>query len=337
MRHIIFGKMKHYAFALLTLLNVVFALTACSSDNDAFFSANENDAPRILNSDIPEGKNGEPEVLKNISRTENFVFDIIVTPADYTIVTWELDGELIHEGKSIDMPLLAGNHTLKIIATTTKGKQTSRTCLLTVRPLDTDPTLGNDIHDRLVKQGTAAKLHGKNLEDVKKIIIGGQEIDVTYNAQEKCLEYTVPNFADGTYNVVIVDSKGERYGGGQIELNTDPVYPVIPEVTLWEGSFDVTWGTPFNELQYELINHVKVGTILRAYVNGNGKGTAASAWWRNLVTGYSEEDNGRGDIKINGSMVLEFELNEISLKLLKEQQGFYMVGDGYTVTKITVE
>lgn len=42
-------------------------------------------------------------------------------------------------------------------------------------------------------------------------------------------------------------------------------------------------------------------------------------------------------MKIEGDMVLEYTLNDLSIQLLAEQDGFLMVGDGYTLTKITVE
>ena len=92
------------------------------------------------------------------------------------------------------------------------------------------------------------------------------------------------------------------------------------ETTLWEGSFSVTWDTPFKELQTELINHVQAGSILRAYVSGEGQGTAATAWWTNLVTGGSG-DEGRGDTPISGDMVLEFPISELSMQLLAELYG----------------
>ena len=55
------------------------------------------------------------------------------------------------------------------------------------------------------------------------------------------------------------------------------------------------------------------------------------------MTGYSDDDEGRGDTPISGDMVLEYTLNETSISLLQNQDGFLMVGNGYTLTKITVE
>ena len=60
----------------------------------------------------------------NIERTTNFQYEVMVTPVHYTTVSWYLDDELIYEGNNIDMPILAGEHFLRIVATTTKGLST---------------------------------------------------------------------------------------------------------------------------------------------------------------------------------------------------------------------
>lgn len=46
---------------------------------------------------------------------------MIVTPAHYTTVTWYIDDEQVAEGLKIDVPVLAGDHIVKVVATTTKG------------------------------------------------------------------------------------------------------------------------------------------------------------------------------------------------------------------------
>ena len=116
-----------YLAACLLGCGMVTAISSCSED-DPFFSAGENDAPRILNTDIPEGEGGEPGVIMDIQRTQNFEFEVIVTPARYTTVTWFIDDEQVAEGLKINVPVLAGDHILKIVATTTKGLTASRTC-----------------------------------------------------------------------------------------------------------------------------------------------------------------------------------------------------------------
>lgn len=96
-----------------------------------------------------------------------------MTPALYTTVEWFLDDEKVCDGKKIHLsPLPAGEYILKIVATTTKGKQTSRTGKLDVLPLDGDPVPTDDVSDRKVVPGMTAKLHGTNMEKVVKITIG---------------------------------------------------------------------------------------------------------------------------------------------------------------------
>ena len=332
---------KSLALMALLALPLGAMLSSCSSDNDPFFTAGEDDYPVILNSDLQtseEWKNGEPPVLKTITRKEHFIYEAIVTPAHYTTVTWFIDGQQVHEGKEIDIALALGEHTLKIVATTTKGLETSRVRKIVVTLCNDDPVAGKDIYDRLVKQGTGVKLHGDYISKVVKVKIGDQTIDVTYNADEDCIEYTVPELPDGVYTLQLVDAEGYVFDAGTIELNANPVYPdPTGEVTLWEGSYDVTWGTPFDGLQFELIKHIQVGTVVRAYVTGNGQGCLATKWWRNLETGTSDDDTGRGDTPIDGDMVLECTISQLSIDLLNQQEGFYVVGNGYTIKKITVE
>ena len=54
------------------------AFTACSSDDDPYFTASENDAPRILNTDIHEGEGGQTGIIATIERNTNFTLDVIV-------------------------------------------------------------------------------------------------------------------------------------------------------------------------------------------------------------------------------------------------------------------
>ena len=109
--------------AMMMLLAMSFALagtstlSSCSSDDDPYFTVRENDDPRILNTDLADSK---------IDRKTNYKLEIRVTPVHYTTVTWLLDGTQIYEGTTIDQTLPIGNHELKIVATTTKGKSTSR-------------------------------------------------------------------------------------------------------------------------------------------------------------------------------------------------------------------
>lgn len=318
--------------AMMMLLAVGFALagtstlSSCSSDDEPYFTVSEDDDPRILNTDLADSK---------IDRKTNYKLEIKVTPVHYTTVTWLLDGIQIYEGTTIDQTLPVGNHELKIVATTTKGKSTSRTLNVTVTPAADDPALGTNAIELWVAPGAETTIHKcKNLGTVTKVMVGGKEVAFEVLEEGTALKLTAPTgLENGDYDITLVDGEGNQFSGGIIKVTTE-ARPSM-ENTIWEGEFAVTWGTPFDALKDTFLSKVKAGTILRVYVDGNGQGTAATAWWNNILTGKSDPD--RGDNMVNGPATWEFELTDLSIQLLTEQNGLLLVGDGYTVKKVTIE
>ena len=318
--------------AMMMLLAVSFALagtstlSSCSSDDDPYFTVSENDDPRILNTDLADSK---------IDRKTNYKLEIKVTPVHYTTVTWLLDGTQIAEGNTIDQTLPVGNHELKIVATTTKGKSTSRTLKVTVTPAADDPALGTNAIELWVAPGAETTIHKcKNLGTVTKVMVGGKEVAFEVLEEGTALKLTAPTgLENGDYEITLVDGEGNQFPGGTIKVTTEP-RPSM-ETTLWEGEFAVTWDTPFKDLKDTFLSKVKAGTILRVYVDGNGQGTAATSWWNNILTGKGDPE--RGDIPVDGPATWEFKLTDLSIQLLKEQWGLILVGDGYTVKKVTIE
>lgn len=318
--------------AMMMLLAVGFALvgtstlSSCSSDDEPYFTASEDDNPRILNTDLADSK---------IDRKTNYKLEIKVTPVHYTTVTWLLDGTKIAEGTTIDKPLPIGNHELKIVATTTKGKSTSRTLKVTVTPAADDPALGTNASELWVAPGAETTIHNcKNLGTVTKVMVGGKEVAFEVLEEGTALKLTTPTgLENGDYDITLVDGEGNQFPGGTIKVTTEP-RPSM-ETTLWEGEFSVTWGTPFDALKDTFLSKVKAGTILRVYVDGKGQGTAATSWWNNILTGKGDPE--RGDIPVDGPATWKFELTDLSIQLLTEQQGLFIVGDGYTVKKVTIE
>ena len=214
--------MKKLYMILMTAVISSVAFLSCTQKEEPFFTASENDAPRILNTDIPDWDGGAPSVLKTISRDQNFEFEIIVTPADYTKVEWFLDDVKIAEGKTINQPVLAGNWTLKMLATTTKGLSTYRIAKLVVNPVDGDPVAGDAILERLVAPGATTALGGTNMDKVAKVVIGGVECDATY--ADGAVIYTVPaDMAAGTYQLTLKDAEGFEYGAGYITVSAASV------------------------------------------------------------------------------------------------------------------
>lgn len=318
--------------AMMMLLAVGFALagtstlSSCSSDDEPYFTASEDDNPRILNTDLADSK---------IDRKTNYKLEIKVTPVHYTTVTWLLDGTKIAEGTTIDQLLPIGNHELKIVATTTKGKTTSRTLNVTVTPAADDPVLGTNANELWVAPGAETTIHNcKNLGTVTKVMVGGKEVAFEVLEEGTALKLTTPTgLENGDYDITLVDGEGNQFSGGKIKVTTEP-RPSM-ENTLWEGEFSVTWDTPFDALKDTFLSKVKAGTILRVYVDGKGKGTAATSWWNNILTGKGDPE--RGDIPVDGPATWKFELTDLSIQLLTEQQGLFIVGDGYTVKKVTIE
>ena len=318
--------------AMMMLLAVGFALagtstlSSCSSDDEPYFTVSEDDNPRILNTDLADSK---------IDRKTNYKLEIKVTPVHYTNVTWLLDGTQIYEGTTIDQTLPIGNHELKIVATTTKGKSTSRTLNVTVTPAADDPALGTNAVELWVAPGAETTIHKcKNLGTVTKVMVGGKEVAFKVLEEGTALKLTAPTgLENGNYDITLVDGEGNQFSGGIIKVTTEP-RPSM-ETTLWEGEFAVTWDTPFKDLKDTFLSKVKAGTILRVYVDGNGQGTAATSWWNNILTGKGDPE--RGDITVDGPATWKFELTDLSIQLLTEQNGLFIVGNGYTVKKVTIE
>ena len=313
-------------FAMSFTLAGTATLSSCSSDDDPFFTVSEDDNPRILNTDLADQK---------LDRKTKLNLEIKVTPVHYTTVTWLLDGTQIAEGNTIDQTLPIGNHELKIVATTTKGKSTSRTLNVTVTPAADDPALGTNALELWVAPGAETTIHNcKNLGTVDKVMVGGKEVAFEVLEEGTALKLTAPTgLENGDYDITLVDGNGVQFPCGTIKVTTE-ARPSM-ENTLWEGDFSVTWGTPFDALKDTFLSKVKAGTILRVYVDGNGQGTAATAWWSNILTG--KKDPERGDFMVDGPAKWEFELTDLSIQLLTEQDGFLLVGDGYTVKKVTIE
>lgn len=315
-------------FAMSFALAGTATLSSCSSDDDPFFTVSEDDNPRILNTDLADQK---------LDRKTKLNLEIKVTPVHYTTVTWLLDGNQIAEGTTIDQTLPLGDHELKIVATTTKNKTTSRTLKVTVIPAADDPALGTNASELWVAPGKTTTIRNcKNLVDhVQKVLIAGKEAAFEVLDEGKALKVTAPSdLANGDYDITLVDGSGVQFPCGTIKVTTEP-RPSM-ETTLWEGEFAVTWGTPFEALKETFLSKVKAGTILRVYVDGKGQGTATTASWNNILTGKGG-DIERGDIMVDGPAKWEFKLTDLSIQLLKEQWGLILVGNGYTVKKVTIE
>ena len=322
--------------AMMMLLAVGFALagtstlSSCSSDDEPYFTASEDDNPRILNTDLADSK---------IDRKTNYKLEIKVTPVHYTTVTWLLDGTKIAEGTTIDQPLPLGDHELKIVATTTKGKTTSRTLKVTVIPAADDPALGTNASELWVAPGAETTIHNcKNLGTVTKVMVGGKEVAFEILEEGTAMKLTAPaDLENGDYAITLVDGDGVEFPGGTIKVTSEPK-PSMENV-LWEGHHYVSWdlgdGDPnksFNHITKDQVAKWKEGQTLRVYCSMKDDDAyhqikLATDWWTDLTSPY---EFGEGN-------VMKFELTQDALDKMAAEDGFICVGHGYYVDKVTIE
>ena len=322
--------------AMMMLLAVGFALagtstlSSCSSDDDPYFTVSEDDAPRILNTDLADSK---------IDRKTNYKLEIKVTPVHYTTVTWLLDGTKIAEGNTIDQTLPLGDHELKIVATTTKNKSTSRTLKVTVTPAADDPAVGTNAIELWVAPGAETTIHNcKNLGTVTKVMVGGKEVAFEVLEEGTALKLTAPTgLENGDYDITLVDGEGNQFPCGKIKVTTEP-RPSM-ETTLWEGHHYVSWdlgdGDPnksFNLITKDQVAKWKEGQTLRVYCSMKDDDAyhqikLATGWGTDLTSPY---EFGEGN-------VVKFELTQDALDKMAAQDGFICVGHGYYVDKVTIE
>lgn len=322
--------------AMMMLLAVGFALSgtstlsSCSSDDEPYFTVSEDDNPRILNTDLADSK---------IDRKTNYKLEIKVTPVHYTTVTWLLDGTKIAEGTTIDQPLPLGNHELKIVATTTKGKTTSRTLNVVVTPAADDPALGTNAVELWVAPGAETTIHNcKNLGTVTKVMVGGKKVAFEILEEGTAMKLTAPaDLENGDYAITLVDGDGVEFPGGTIKVTSEPK-PSMENV-LWEGHHYVSWdlgdddpNKKFNLITKDQVAKWKEGQILRVYCSMKDDDAyhqikLATDWWTDLTSPY---EFGEGN-------VMKFELTQDALDKMAAEGGFICVGHGYYVDKVTIE
>lgn len=257
--------MKKIYHILLIMLAMSFGLIACTEET-LFSTATENDDPRILDPLFPDRVNGELPVVSNISRDANFSMTLTVTPADYTTVTWFIDGEEIQTGKEIDLALKAGTYHLKVTATTSIGKSTYREGLIQVNPLADDPWATEIGFERIITTGAKAQLYGNNLDKVNSIVIGGKtatDIAYTENGENSYIEYTVPEgLADGTYRIILVDNGGNEYGGNKVTVTSDALITAGSERTTANSEWAMT-GINLNQIESFTFGGQTVSSFIR--------------------------------------------------------------------------
>lgn len=206
-------------------MSLALALTALAScaEKEPFSTASDGDYPRIIDPVFPDWTDGAKPVVSIIGRDANFSMTLTVTPADYCTVRWYLDGEIVGEGKEIELGLMAGTYDFKVEVSTEAGYSTSREGLVQVNPLDGDPWADKISFERITVPGAKAVLYGNNLEKVSRIVIGSHTVTEP-TLIEGGLSYTVPaEVKDGTYRLILVDASGNEFGGDLLTVTSEPM------------------------------------------------------------------------------------------------------------------
>ena len=199
----------------MSLALAVTAFAACT-EKETFSTASGDDYPRIIDPVFPDWTDGVKPVVANISRDADFSMTLTVTT-----VRWYLDGEIVGEGKEIELGLMAGTYDFKVEVSTEAGYSTSREGLVQVNPLDGDPWADKISFERITAPGAAAVLYGNNLEKVSRIVIGSHTVTEP-TLIEGGLSYTVPaDLEDGTYRIILVDTEGNEFGGDLLTVSSD--------------------------------------------------------------------------------------------------------------------
>lgn len=219
--------MKLNKIMLMAFMAAATVFTGCKDENP-FDAQSPDDQPQILK---PYNESGTGSFTYKLENPDAHMLDsCVVTPSQYTTVRWYLDGQMVNEGKKIDMAFPAGSYALKIEATTTAGKSTHRTGSVVVSPYAEDPYSEEPAAGRHLVPGTEVQLEGQNLDKVTQIQFSknlfpsvGEFVAATPTYQEAgLLKFEVPTLTDGTYYVhLFVADRG--YGSGKAQIHNGAV------------------------------------------------------------------------------------------------------------------
>ena len=206
-------------------LALLVSFTACEN-NTPFDTQSEDDDPIILRPYNESGTGSYNPVCANPD--EAYYDSVIAIPTNYTTVNWYLDGQKVYTGYKINMCFPAGHYKMIMEAVTTKGKRTERWGTLTVNPYATDPYSPTPSSGRFGAPGKPVTLSGSNLDLVSEVLLSNNLMfdDATplFSTKEFIINgagqliFTLPDLAEGTYQLRFKDAEGKLYGSEQIEL-----------------------------------------------------------------------------------------------------------------------
>jgi hypothetical protein len=209
---------KIFLFVLLAVVG----LSSCKK-KEPYDLQSPDDNPLIL---IPyEGDNGTA-VNVEVTNPNPYVDSVVVVPSSYTTVNWYLDKVLVYTGTKINKAFPTGTYELLIEAVTTAGKRTTRSGKLVVSAAATDPYVST----RVLAPGVTMTLEGKNLGNVKKVILAKDFYgkDTVCTVVPTIVDATkanviLPKVEDGSYYLCLLDNEDVLFGSDKLTVQDSPM------------------------------------------------------------------------------------------------------------------
>lgn len=234
---------------------------------------------------------------------------------------------------SYSVPASLENGTMRVILIDADGMEYGAdTVTVSSSPLVTSGA------DRMTS-GTICSLTGINLDQISKLTIGSQELEIVERSGS---EITVgcPALEDGEYKLTGVSNQGTVRFFTDGAVKDEAIVVVTSEQTIWTGHHYVSWDLPddnpnktFNLIPSDVFSSMKPGSIMTIHYSVEPSEEyhqlrTVTGWWSDLPsTSVIEfQEDGSKEVVMSADV----------LAAIAEQGGFLCVGHGYYVDLVTL-
>ena len=234
---------------------------------------------------------------------------------------------------SYSVPASLENGTMRVILIDADGMEYGAdTVTVSSSPLVTSGA------DRMTS-GTICSLTGINLDQISKLTIGSQELEIVERSGS---EITVgcPELEDGEYKLTGVSNQGTVRFFTDGAVKDEAIVVVTSEQTIWTGHHYVSWDLPddnpnktFNLIPSDVFSSMKPGSIMTIHYS-----VEPSAEYHQLrtVTGWWSDLPGTSVIEFQEDGSKDVVMSADVLAAIAEQGGSLCVGHGYYVDLVTL-
>lgn len=185
-------------------------------------------------------------------------------------------------------------------------------------------------------------IKGINLDKIASIAVGGKTVNTFIRQSSTELALTFPTLEDGNYDLTGKTKDGKKvyfFTNGAVSATQSVA--VTSERTLWEGHYYVSWELPddnpnkkFTHISTEQFASFTAGSTLRLYYSIKSDDAyhqiqAVTSWWT-LLPGTEKQE-------VYSDGVYEIVLTQEMLDLVQAQNGFFFVGHGYYVDRVSIQ